>query len=127
MRDSEFKLDSTGELSDEEWIIKNGITEKFYIHFLLNNMLKDLNLNLRENDELLCSMQKRLVDILICLEFANHQNIMDGANETMANDFGKVALGIGFDIMLGRMAKNDSINRHVYIELRDKYMSHQLI
>lgn len=127
MRDSEFKLDSTGKLSDEEWIVKNGITEKFYIHSLLNNMMKDLNVNLCENDELLIVMRKRLVDILICLEFANRQNIPDVTNEAMANDFGKLALSIGFDMMLGRMAMNDNINRHVYIELRDKYLSHQLI
>lgn len=122
MFNPELMLDANGVLSDEQWIMKNGISGNLPIHDLLRNMINELDLQETNTDKIFVCMQKRLINILVCVEAANRLNISDEDMESIVECMGKMALSVGFDMMRYNAETNNSALKILRREFAEKYL-----
>lgn len=122
MFNPELMLDANGVLSDEQWIMKNGISGKFHIHDLLRNMINELDLHKTNSDKVFVCMRKRLINILVCIEAANRLDISDKDMESLTQCMGKMALSVGFDMMRYRAETNNKALKMLRREFAAKYL-----
>lgn len=122
MFNPELILDLSGVLSDEEWILKNGISGNFHIHNLVRNMIDELDLNEIGTDDIYIVMRKRLINILICIEASNRLSISDKDRQSLTECLGKMALSVGFDMMRYRAETNNSALKILRREFAEKYL-----
>lgn len=121
MKNPEFQLDTSGVLSDEQWIVKNGISEKFYIHMILNEMLRAIDFTKTAKNKIYINMRRKILGLFVCIETLNRFNMPESMHENIAQDLGLLAFSVGLDIIrYHTIAKNSPL----YQELKNKYLSH---